>query len=225
MRVLRDMIRYRASVAFDRWASSYDADVQGKLRRRGYSYEELGATISCAIGAVHDGAVLELGVGTGVLGRSVRAEGVAQIIGIDISRGMLEQARGTGTYHMLLHCSAESIPIRSGSFGALYSAFMLHSVPDQRAAVAEMARLLRPGASGCLVDLYPQSSRSGFISVLRWNLESVWKERGALSLYRHPDQVVEMLEEAGLIVTGRIKLGKPKRLEHVAITFHKAGAK
>ena len=59
--------------AFDDWATTYESDVVPKLDLRGYSYDELAKTIlSYYDKSMDKKSILELGVGTGVLGERVK---------------------------------------------------------------------------------------------------------------------------------------------------------
>jgi ubiquinone/menaquinone biosynthesis C-methylase UbiE len=95
---------------------------------------------------------LDVGCGTGVLSLLALKEGAARVVCGDISEYMLSQARGKAAplaygndridFRQL---DAESLPFADGSFDAVLSSMSFGLFPDQRKAVAEMVRVLRPG--------------------------------------------------------------------------------
>jgi ubiquinone/menaquinone biosynthesis C-methylase UbiE len=104
-----------------------------------------------------DGArVLEVGCGTGlILGRL--AERAAGAWGLDLSPGMLRAARQRGLDVVL--GSATQLPFADASFDLVCSFKVLAHVPDIRAALAEVARVTRPGGSMVLEFYNPWSLR------------------------------------------------------------------
>lgn len=130
-------------IAFDRIATSYDA-------QRAHPPEvsaQVGAAIATLTGP---GALtLELGVGTGRIALPARAAG-CRVVGVDIAREMLQQARRlrdtqAGPLFALLQGDIARLPLRSDTFDAVLAVHVLHLVPDWRGALAEVARVLRPG--------------------------------------------------------------------------------
>jgi ubiquinone/menaquinone biosynthesis C-methylase UbiE len=86
--------------------------------------------------------VLEVGCGTGLILK--RLEGAAKsLTGLDISRGMLAEARQRG--FAVTEGSATDLPFEDESFDLAFSFKVLAHVPDIRRALAEMARVVRPG--------------------------------------------------------------------------------
>lgn len=83
---------------YDAWAVAYDQDLlQG---------EDYGTVIDRVVDAMRRhvpsaARVLELGCGTGLVGRALQEEGYAHLDGLDLSPGMLERARRHGAYRSL----------------------------------------------------------------------------------------------------------------------------
>ena len=50
---------------------------------------------------------------------------------------------------------AAALPFQSGIFDAAFGFGVLHHVEDWRSGLAELARVLKPGATYCLEELYP----------------------------------------------------------------------
>ena len=96
------------------------------------------------------GAVLDVGSGPGnitaSLARAAGPDGLA--LGVDISEPMLARAvrAEAGPQVGFLRADAQRLPFRDGTFDAVLSIAMLQLIPDPSAALAEIARVLRPGA-------------------------------------------------------------------------------
>jgi SAM-dependent methyltransferase len=140
-----------SSVAFDRAADYYDAtrglSDDGVRRQTELLTKELGGR----------GRVLEVGVGTGQVALPLHEAGV-EVIGLDLARSMMdkliEKAGGRRPFP-LLQGDAARIPFADGAFGAAYMRWVLHLIPDWRAALAETVRvvgrgvvLVLPGSAG-----------------------------------------------------------------------------
>lgn len=90
--------------------------------------------------------VLDVGCGTGAVSRAARAAAGpdALVVAVDPSREMLLAARRGGVEPIVLG-SLPNLPFARASFDVVLSAFVLTHVDDADAALAEMARVLRPG--------------------------------------------------------------------------------
>lgn len=93
--------------------------------------------------------VLDVACGTGVLtleaARAVSPSGAA--VGIDLNPAMLSVARRKAPEIEWREAPAEALPFPTDDFDAVISQFGLMFFEDQRAAVAEMWRVLRPEGS------------------------------------------------------------------------------
>ena len=94
------------------------------------------------------GAVwLDISCGTGALSQTVReAADPAAVVGVDPSLGFLAHARTRlGGQVWLAAADARRLPLADARVDAALSGLVLNFVPDPAAAVAEMARVTRPG--------------------------------------------------------------------------------
>jgi len=98
--------------------------------------------------------LLDVAVGTGLVARgAVDILGKpGGVIGVDPSRGMLQEAR-KALSGPLVQGRAEALPFRSGRFDMLSMGFALRHVPDLEAAFQEYRRVLRPGGRLLLLEV------------------------------------------------------------------------
>jgi SAM-dependent methyltransferase len=101
-------------------------------------------------GPLRGARVLEVGCGAASCARWLAGEG-ARVVGLDLSAGMLRQARAadrrTGVPVPLVQADAGGLPFADGMFDAAFSAFgAVPFVADAGAVMREVARVLRPGA-------------------------------------------------------------------------------
>jgi ubiquinone/menaquinone biosynthesis C-methylase UbiE len=95
------------------------------------------------------GTALDVGSGPGnvtaSLARSAGTGGLA--LGVDISEPMLARAvrAESGPQVGFLRADAQRLPLRDNTVDAVVSLAVLQLIPDPAAALAEMARVLRPG--------------------------------------------------------------------------------
>jgi SAM-dependent methyltransferase len=92
---------------------------------------------------------LDVGCGTGALCAAIVDRcSPTSVAGVEPSEGFLETAKqnlaGRATFHQ---GSATAIPARDASFDVVVSGLVLNFVPDQPAAVLEMARVTREGGT------------------------------------------------------------------------------
>src|SRR5215470_5905216 len=136
---------------YDRFAAGYEAE-----RHHGYHrlIDELELGLVRRHGAGRD--VFEAGCGTGLLLREA-AEVARTAVGLDLSRGMLAPARARGL--RVVQGSLTDVPLPSASFDLVYSMKVLAHVPPIERAIAELARLVRPGGHLLLEFYNPLSLR------------------------------------------------------------------
>ena len=132
------------------------------------------------------GEVLEVAVGTGRNFPFYR-EGV-RLTGIDLSPAMLEIARKKadelGLGAELREGDAQELPFPDASFDAVVCTLSLCTIPDDRRAVAEMKRVLRPRGRLLLLD-HIRSSSKVWLTVQRV-LEPLSRKSSCDHLLRRP---------------------------------------
>lgn len=98
-----------------------------------------------AIRELAPGRVLEVGCGWGELAEWIADETGAEVVATDLSPRMVELALERSLDARL--ADVQSLPFADGEFDVVVSAWMLYHVPDLDRALAEIARVLRPGGS------------------------------------------------------------------------------
>jgi len=87
---------------------------------------------------------LDLAAGTGVSTEELARSG-ADVVGVDISLGMLRVGHRARPTVPLLAADALALPFPDASFDAVTISFGLRNIVDPTAALLEMARVTRPG--------------------------------------------------------------------------------
>jgi ArsR family transcriptional regulator len=103
------------------------------------------------------GRLLDVGTGTGRL-LEVLAPHIERGLGVDASRAMLALARSRLSKPEMAHCAVRQadmyrLPLADGSFDTAVLQMVLHYAEDPAAALAEAARVLRPGGLLLVIDL------------------------------------------------------------------------
>lgn len=124
-------------------------------------------------------AVLEVGCGQGELAERIAATGV-HVVATDQSPRMVELTLARGLDARV--ADAQELPFDGGSFDVVVAAWMLYHVPDIGRAIAEFARVLRPG--GRLVAVTNASDHLAEMRALvglgRWELPFAAENADAL---------------------------------------------
>jgi SAM-dependent methyltransferase len=96
-----------------------------------------------AVADVAPRRVLEVGCGRGEAAERILRELGAEVIALDQSERMVEMTRARGVDAR--QGDVQDVPFEDAIFDCALAAWMLYHVPDLGRAVAELARVLRPG--------------------------------------------------------------------------------
>ena len=157
---------------YDEWAESYDDDLAS------WSYQAPPVVAETIVSRQPTAAsVLDVGCGTGLVGRALRARGYAgRITGLDISRTSLQVAHKTGAYDTLEPADLQQpLAVEANGVDALVCVGVMTYLPDVEAVWREFARVVRSG--GLVVatqreDLWEPRDCQGVID--RLETEGVW---------------------------------------------------
>lgn len=133
--------------AYDAWAQSYESDLQ----EQGYVAPD---NVAKAVKQYCDAPlarVLDIGCGTGLIGKRLTQFGFSNVDGIDISPQMLELARASGAYKQLITADlSKALPVKTKSYDLVVSSGTLETAHIGASALPELVRLARPGGLLCL---------------------------------------------------------------------------
>jgi ubiquinone/menaquinone biosynthesis C-methylase UbiE len=140
--------------------------------------------------------VLDVATGTGRLPFFLLSEPEfnGRVVGLDASEGMLVRARNKlapfGDRAALVRQSAQALPFADTTFSAVTCLEALEFLPDERSALREMARVLRPG--GVLLVTRRQGRDARFFlgrAHDRQSFEAMLAELGLINVRSQPWQV------------------------------------
>lgn len=111
--------------------------------------------------------ILDVGTGTGKLESLAGSNG--NFIGLDVTREMLALNKNVGK---LLLASATKMPLKSESFDAIVSSFVLRNLPSTEEYFKEANRTLSRGGIMANLDAFPEKRRlvSDFFSLYFYRL-------------------------------------------------------
>ncbi|MDH5671670.1 MAG: methyltransferase domain-containing protein [Myxococcales bacterium] len=136
----------------------YDDFSRGYERGRSRGYHALidDLELDVVLPLCEGRSVLEVGCGTGLILERL-AQRAQYACGVDLSSGMLRMARDRGLEGVL--GSATALPFADESFDLVCSFKVLAHVPDIGSALAEIARVTKPGGQMVLEFYNPWSLR------------------------------------------------------------------
>lgn len=190
---------------WDRYSAGYDR----RIARTERLLFPGGREWACAQAA---GDVLEVAVGTG-RNLPYYGPGVGTLTGVDLSPGMLtvarDRARELGLDADLRTGNAEALEFGDAAFDTVVCTISLCNIPDHRAAISEMHRVLRPGGRLVLIDHVASDRR--WVLALQKLLEQVTRRMNGDYQTRWP---LPLVTAQGFVVSHseRSKLGWVERL-------------
>ena len=98
--------------------------------------------------------ILDLGAGPGTMSKIVRTAGGDPVL-LDASRAMLKGSR----FPNAIQAVFEFLPFKEGVFDGAVSGFAVRDAHDLKTALAQLARVLRPGARFAICDLGKPDAR------------------------------------------------------------------
>lgn len=187
----------RAQVYFSRNASEWD-----ELRRLHVSDAAVEATLLKLVGSTPVDSLLDLGTGTGWI-LQLLSNLYRRAVGIDASRDMLSVARANLdkagiTKASVRHGDILNLPLEGQDFDLITVHQVLHFLDQPELAIAEAARVLRPGGRLIIVDLAPHT------------LEYLRDDHAHVRLGFSHQAMAEWLSKFGLEVEQAIDLGSGK---------------
>jgi ArsR family transcriptional regulator len=185
-----DQIRAaRAALAqsyFDKNATEWDS-----IRSLHIAERDVEAAILGALGPGPYDLLLDLGTGTGRL-LELASGRARQLVGIDSNREMLKCARVRLDEAGLANCSVRladvyNLPFPENGADAVLIHQVLHYLDNPKAALAEAARVLKPGGRLAIVDFAPH------------NLEFLREQHAHVRLGFAAGEIAGWLNELGIV--------------------------
>lgn len=108
-----------------------------------------------AAGVLRECEAVDVGAGTGFVTQALLERGV-RVIAVDQSPTMLDALRRKFPRPDRVDCrvgEAEKLPIADASVDYCFANMVLHHVEAPRVAIAEMARILKPGGKAVVTDM------------------------------------------------------------------------
>ena len=143
--------------------------------------------------------IADIACGTGILSDRIERElHPEEIYGVDMSDGMLNQARARSNRVQWLRGPAEQLPFDDGALDAVVTTSAFHFF-DQPAALREFHRVLAPGGLVAVATLSAQHS------LLQGLSDNRWKPQHNPS----PTAMRDLFEGAGFTVSDQHRIPRP----------------
>ena len=174
-----------AQAYFDENAAEWD-----RIRALHIAERDVEEAILDALGPGPYDLLLDLGTGTGRILELAR-ERARQLVGIDSNREMLKCARVRLDKAELANCSVRladiyNLPFPENSADAVLIHQVLHFLDNPKAALAEAARVLKPGGRLAIIDFAPH------------NLEFLREEHAHVRLGFAANEIAAWLNDLGI---------------------------
>jgi len=144
---------------YDQWAREYDADLNEEFGWLGPQR----AVDFFSRYVPKDARVLDAGAGTGLVGKLLSEQGYGDLVAMDLSEGMLEEARKKNAYREFRQMvMGEPLGYETDSFDGVVSVGVLTVGHAPASSFDELVRITRPGGH-IVFSLRPDVYRdSGF---------------------------------------------------------------
>jgi ubiquinone/menaquinone biosynthesis C-methylase UbiE len=144
--------------------------------------------------------VADIACGTGILADRIERElHLDEVYGVDMSDGMLAQAKARSSQVHWLKGPAEKLPFDDGALDAVVTTSAFHFF-DQPAALAEFHRVLAPGGLVAVATISPTPPQA-----LQWLSESRFTPAHSPS----PTQMRALFKGAGFTILDQHRVDRP----------------
>jgi ubiquinone/menaquinone biosynthesis C-methylase UbiE len=143
--------------------------------------------------------VADIACGTGILADRIERElHPAEVYGVDMSEGMLNQARARSTGVQWLRGPAEQLPFDDGTLDAVVTTSAFHFF-DQPSALRDFHRVLAPGGLAAVSTLSARQRLPQGPSTSRWKVAH----------HPSPAEMRRLFEGAGFTVDEQHRVRRP----------------
>jgi len=187
-------------VNYDEIAGTFDA------RYTVESFEGVFSELCNLARQVDARGILEVGCGSGHWIGRMKDAGY-DVCGLDLSLGMLQQARAKDGASRLVQGTASMLPLRSQSFDLVFCINAIHHFDRPQDFVRDALRLIRPGGALAVSGMNPRAGRD------RWYLYDYFPRTIEIDRRRYPSagSIVDWMDSAGF---GRSEWRIPHRIVH-----------
>ena len=158
---------------YDEWAATYEHDLE-----TGFGWYGPMHAVNAALKFVpKDARILDAGAGTGLVGVLLDENGYDEIVGMDMSQGMLDEAEKKSVYDELHQMvMGEPLDYETDSFDAVMSVGVLTVSHAPVESLDELVRVTKPGGY-IIYTLRPDLYEEGAFKAKHAELESAgqWK--------------------------------------------------
>lgn len=149
----------------ERFTETADVFARTVRRTRVEEAEELAARVTDGLSNAGEMLAIDLACGPGTYTRPLAAR-VRHAIGVDLTPAMVEKARAEaardGIANIEFVCAdIYALPFADGAAGIVSCGYAVHHMTDPARALAEMARVLRPGGRLAVTDIIVCEGRDG----------------------------------------------------------------
>lgn len=130
---------------YDRWAASYDAE----LAASGYATPPRCAAALACFADDTSAPALDFACGTGLGGAALAINGFTTIDGVDLSPGMLAEARKRGIYRHLIEGKTDGLPDLPDTYAAALACGAIGAGAAPAAYIGALTGKLAPGGLLC----------------------------------------------------------------------------
>jgi ubiquinone/menaquinone biosynthesis C-methylase UbiE len=182
---------------YDLWSSTYDEE-RGNLL---VAVDEVLFAKLMERAPPHGKIVVDVGCGTGRHWKKILDHEPAELVGYDVSAGMLSRLRARYPKARTYQTSGERLAhTPDGTCDLVISTLTLCHVPKLASAVSEWSRVLRPGGDVLVTDFHPAAAADGVCS---------FRSRGGLvtvTLHRYTmDSLLAAAAQNGLVVVESVE--------------------
>ncbi|MEH6651741.1 MAG: malonyl-ACP O-methyltransferase BioC [Motiliproteus sp.] len=164
--MVESLADHGAALADERQESFDKRLVAGSFSRAADSYDSV-AALQRQVGshmltlqpARWRGQLLDLGSGTGYFSLPLAQQSGCRVLSLDLAQGMLNYARGHRAHPDITYlcADAEQLPLADDVIDGLFSSLAIQWCQSPTRLFAELARVMRPGATALVATLGPQT--------------------------------------------------------------------
>lgn len=189
----RDLPEVGVDAGYAQWADDYDEPGNDTI-------ELEQPVVHGLIARFPDGPVLDAACGTGRHAAHLRECGYEEVIGVDSSEAMLSRARSKLPGVDFRRGDLTVLPLEDGQVVGAVCALALSHLPEIGPAVAELARVLRPGGRLVVSNPHPFAT-----AIMGWRAVFVDSDGRRSMIPEHPHRhgdYIAAFDDAGLTVRG-----------------------